>query len=189
MGHFIKAKLHRRNKAKRHIRKIKFGIDQTLIRASEDYKLHPHECKPIRVDGNFKEDSDWLVEKNLLTNANDSFFAIPNVLISAKNPWVPVTNPSDHPRYIRKGEIIGSIKNPQEFFDSPRNEEEWGTWVAHTNIIDTMIKAQSELVNKCNTDANPEEEEYGPKTAAMPDPIFGARTTNRHRISARSSES
>ena len=142
-GHFIKAKLHRRSKAKCRLRKTKFGIDQSLIRASEDYKLRPHECKPIRVDGNFDEDRDWLVEKNLLANANDSFFAVPNVLISAKNPWVPVTNPSDHPRYIRKGEIIGSIRDPQDFFDAPRNEDEWEKWVASADVIEKLISIQS----------------------------------------------
>ena len=84
-GHFIKAKLHRRGKAKRRKCKLKFGIDQTLVRVANDYKLRPHECKPIRVEGNFDEDKEWLVEKNLLANANDSFFAVPNVLISASN--------------------------------------------------------------------------------------------------------
>jgi len=44
-GHFIKTKLHWQNKTKCRICKTNFGIDQTLIRASEDYKLHPHECK------------------------------------------------------------------------------------------------------------------------------------------------
>lgn len=169
-GHFIKAKLHRRSKAKRRLRKTKFGIDQSLIRASEDYKLRPHECKPIRVDGNFNEDKDWLVEKNLLANANDSFFAVPNVLISAKNPWVPVTNPSDHPRYIRKGEIIGSIRHPWDFFDAPRNEDEWEKWVTSADVIEKLISIQSKTAD--GGDAILEEEEYGPKTAAMPDPTI-----------------
>ena len=51
VGHFIRAKLHRRNKAKRRRKKVKFGIDQTIVRAAEDFKLRPHECRPIRVEG------------------------------------------------------------------------------------------------------------------------------------------
>ena len=62
--------------------------------------------KFLTVDGNFTDDKDWLVEKNLLTNANDLFFTVLNILISAKNLWVPIANSSDHPCYIRKGEVI-----------------------------------------------------------------------------------
>jgi len=85
---------------------------------------------------------------------------------------VPIANPSDHPRYIRKGEIIGSIKDPEEFFDSPENEEELEKWIASANAIETLIKAQSEATTKDDADPILEEEEYGPKTAAMPDPTF-----------------
>ena len=168
-GHFIKAKLHRRGKAKHRKRKLKFGIDQALVRAAEDYKIRPHECKPIRVEGNFKEDKEWLVEKNLLANSNDTFFAVPNVLISASNPWVPITNLTDHPRYIRKGEVIGSIKDPQKFFDSPTTGEEWERFAASATVIETLIRSQSEPGANDTDDSS---EDYGPKTAAMPDPTF-----------------
>lgn len=136
--HFIKAKLHRRGKAKRRKRKLKFSIDQTLVRAAEDYKIRPHECKPIRLEGNFEEDKEWLIEKNLLANANDSFFAVLNVLISASNPWVPITNPTDHPRCTRKGEVIGSIKDPQEFFDLPAMDKEWEQLAASATPTDIL---------------------------------------------------
>lgn len=62
-GHFIKAKLHRRGKVKHCKRKLKFGIDQTLVRAAEDHKICPHECKPIKLEGNFGEDKEWLIKR------------------------------------------------------------------------------------------------------------------------------
>lgn len=46
-SHFIKAKLHCRNTVKHHCNKVKFGTDQTIVRAAEDYRLCPHECKLI----------------------------------------------------------------------------------------------------------------------------------------------
>ena len=171
VGHFIKAKLHRRNKAKRRRRKAKFGLDQTIVRAAEDYKIRPNECKPIRVEGQLGEDKEWLVEKNLLVNANDSFFAVPNTLISARNPWIPVANPTNHPRFIRKGEAIGIIKDPAEFFDTPRNDEEWDKLAASANVLEKLIAIQTVTEQK-NGDAHVEDEEYGPKTAAMPDPAI-----------------
>ena len=170
-GHFIKAKLHRQNKAQRRRKKVKFGIDQTIVRAAEDYKLRPHECKPIRVEGQFGEDKEWFIEKNLLANANDSFFTVPNVLISARNPWIPVANPTNHPRFIRKGEAIGIMKDPAEFFDTPRNEEEWDKLSASANVLEKLIAIQIDAEQK-KSDMYSEEEDYGPKMAAMPDPTI-----------------
>ena len=80
--HFVKAKLHCKAKAKWQKQKQKFGVEEKLICVSEDYKIKLHECKHIWVEGNFAEDKEWLVEKNLLANTNNSFFAVPNVLIS-----------------------------------------------------------------------------------------------------------
>ena len=170
-GHFIKVKLHCRNKAQHHCKKVKFGIDQTIVRAAKDYKLCPHECKPIRVEGQFGEDKEWFVEKNLLANTNDSFFMVPNVLISARNPWIPVANPTNHPRFIWEGEAIGIMKDPAEFFDSPRNEEEWGKLSASVNVLKKLIAIQIDAEQK-KSDTYLEEEEYGPKMATMLDPTI-----------------
>ena len=113
---YAKAKTHRRNKSKRLRRKIKFGIEEQTVRAADDYLLKPHQCWKIKVEGQMEEDKEWLVQKNLLANANDSFFAVPNTLISTRNPWIPVANPTDQPCYIRKGEIIGTT-SAYHFYD------------------------------------------------------------------------
>ena len=140
------------------------------MRAAEDYKLKPHECKPIKIEGQLGEDREWLVQKNLLANANDSFFAVPNVLISAANPWVPIANPTDHPRYIRKGEIIGTLEDPAKFFDTPRTVEETEKLQAAADIIRTVISLQVQQDGNQTEHVESEPEDYGPKTAAMPDP-------------------
>ena len=168
VGHFIKAKSHRKAKAKRQKQKRKFGVEEKLVCASEDYKIRPHECKNIRVDGNFNEDKEWLVEKNLLANnANDSFFAVPNVLISARHPWVPIANPTDHLRYIRKGEIIGNLTDPNEFFDKPSLPEELEKLRTAASTIKQLIEVQASTASA--SEEAVEQEDYGPKTAAMPD--------------------
>ena len=171
VGQFVHRQLHRRNKNKRHCQKVKFGLEEKTVRAAEDYHLKPHESKPIRVEGQLGEDREWLVQKNLLANANDSFFAVPNVLISAAHPWVPVANPTDHPRYIRKGEIIGSISDPGKYFDSPGSPEELQRFRDTAEKIQTVITVQmNNDLPKAQEEEEAEPEEYGPKTAAMPDP-------------------
>ena len=144
-------------------------MEEKLVRASEDYKIRPHECKRIKVEGNFTEDREWLVEKNLLANANNSFFAVPNVLISARHSWVPIANPTDHPRYICKGEIIGSITDPEKFFDTPSSPEEKERMCLAADTIKQLIDIQVSTENA--TEEASEQERYGPKTAAMPDPM------------------
>ena len=177
VGRFIRSKLHRRRKNKRHRQKVKFGMEEKVVRAKEDYRLRPHECKSIQVEGQLGEDRDWLITKNLLAGADNAYFAVPNTLISASNPWVPVTNPSDRPRYIRKGEIIGSLSDPAEYFDHVKTLDDWETRTKHANAIAAIIQIQMDEDRKTQEqkpsdkkDAKQEEEEtFGPKTAEMPD--------------------
>ncbi|KZP19228.1 hypothetical protein FIBSPDRAFT_715186, partial [Athelia psychrophila] len=113
--------------SRRHRKNVKFGNEKTIIRAAADLLIGPNSVASLKVDGYFQEDTekDWLVEKSLLANDDDSFFAVPNVLFSSSNPIVPVMNPTDKPRYIRKGEAIGTIVNPGEFLDTPKSEQHW----------------------------------------------------------------
>ena len=136
---FVKAKLHKRNKAKKVRQKKKFGLEQRTVHAAEDYRLKPDECKQIKVEGHLGDDKTWLVEKNVLASANDSPFVVPNVLISASNPWIPVSNPSPHPKLIRKGDIVGYLTDPQEFFDAPLTDEGLDKFTRSAQALATII--------------------------------------------------
>jgi hypothetical protein len=114
------------------------------VRASQDYKIKAHECKLVRVDGDFRDDGEWLVDRNLLANAEGSFFSVPNTLISARKPVLPVSNMSDRPRFVRKGEILGTLKNPQEYFDSPSSLQEVENLKEKSTLLAKIIKARSE---------------------------------------------
>ncbi|KZP21005.1 hypothetical protein FIBSPDRAFT_741276, partial [Athelia psychrophila] len=105
-------------------KRVKFSEERNTIRAATDLKIAPNSVATLKVEGYFSEDSgkDWLVEKSLLANDDDLFFAVPNVLFSSSNPMVPVMNPMDKPRYVRKGEAIGTIVDPAEFLDTPSSE-------------------------------------------------------------------
>lgn len=141
--------------------------------------MKPHQCRKIRVEGQMLEDKEWLVQKNLLANANDSYFAVPNTLISSRNPWIPVVNPTDQPRYICRGEIIGTLHDPDAFFDTPSSPEKYQALAKHASAVAGIIGAQLSVDSVDSATCNPEvskqedtneEEDYGPKTAAMPDP-------------------
>lgn len=166
---------------------MKFGIEEKVVRAKEDYKIQPHECKQIQIEGQLGEDKDWLVTKNLLSGVDDSYFVIPNTLISALNPWVPVTNPSNCPCYIRKGEVIGALSDPGEYFDHVKTLADWERHCKHAEAIASIIQIQV-VSDSGHSDMNPPvdgmaemkadektpdsdeaSESFGPKTAEMLD--------------------
>ncbi|KAJ7982893.1 hypothetical protein DFH06DRAFT_1266550 [Mycena polygramma] len=189
----IRAKRHRTKLVRQKKKAAKFGEEKKIVRAAHNYKLRAHECRLILLEGYFEEDREWLVEKNLLANANDSYFAVGNTLISSLNPWLP-------PRMIRKGEALGTLRDPSEFFDKPSTTESRKKYEqaaeAMATIIRTNLKtevdvraheAHKEKAEECalcyteEADKTPpqtgparevavEAEDYGPKTAAMPDP-------------------
>jgi hypothetical protein len=132
---FSKAKEHRRAKTRRRKRAKRNGVEVKTVRVAQDYRIRAHECKMVRVDGNFSEDKEWLVERNLLSNAEDSFFSVPNTLISARKPIIPVSNMNERPRFVRKGEILGTLTDPQEYFDKPGNADELWSLKSKTAIL------------------------------------------------------
>jgi hypothetical protein len=95
--------------------------------------------KPVEVEGNFADEREWLVEKILLSSSKDKFFAVPNSMILSSNPFIPIANTSDTPRYIRKGEVVGEITDPAKFFDSPQTAEQLDKYVQSANRTPALI--------------------------------------------------
>ncbi|KAJ6478853.1 hypothetical protein C8R47DRAFT_1219399 [Mycena vitilis] len=122
LGGVTKSKRHRTKLVRQKRKAKRFDAERLIVRASRDYRIRAHECRSILVEGYFENDKEWLVEKNLLSNANGSYFTVPNVLISSMNPWIPVSNPTDQPRMIRKGEAVGQLTDPGKFFDKPSSQ-------------------------------------------------------------------
>ncbi|KAJ7444690.1 hypothetical protein FB451DRAFT_1413084 [Mycena latifolia] len=99
------------------------------------------EAKVVRVSGDFSEDKEWMVECTMLANSDDSFFGVANTLITARNPMVSVSNLSDRPRFVRKGEILGGLVDPTKFFDTPKSEDEFMALKKQTQLISTVLGA------------------------------------------------
>jgi hypothetical protein len=139
-----KVKEHRRAKTRRRRRVLRNGVEGKTIHAAEDYCIRAHECKNVRVEGDFREDKEWMVERNLLANAEDSFFSVPNTLISARKPVIPVSNMSYQPHMIHRGEILGQLMDPQEYFNQPVTEEGRDRMLNCTALIVALIEARAE---------------------------------------------
>ncbi|KAI0749011.1 hypothetical protein BC629DRAFT_1444896 [Irpex lacteus] len=121
LASFVRAKLHRRNKARRRARVLASERDANVLRVSQDVRLPPNTCVNVPVTGYLEEADEWLVEKSMIGDSRVAPLVIPNVLISRVDPRVPVTNTTNAPRTLRKGEILASISKPSEYFDKPKN--------------------------------------------------------------------
>lgn len=170
--HFMRHKTHQRNRAKHEQVRKRSTAFNASVRADRDYQLRSNSCTNIRVEGNFEDEGEWIVEKGLLPESRVTFFAMPNVLISSRFPVIPVMNPSDQPHMIRKGEIIDFISRAESYFNTPRSEEELREMGALTAQIRGLVdlKMEEEQRKSFSSEVKEDsEEELGPKMAAIPD--------------------
>ncbi|KIM40433.1 hypothetical protein M413DRAFT_41718, partial [Hebeloma cylindrosporum] len=124
------------------LRPSAFAIGKVTLRAARDYKIRPQECRCIEVTGNLRTEGEWLIKKNLLPLNDDTALVVLNVLISARDPQVPISNTSTSLKYIRRGDIIGRKHDPVEYFDTPRSPEEKERLEAHALAVRAIIQSQ-----------------------------------------------
>ncbi|PPQ97535.1 hypothetical protein CVT26_002411 [Gymnopilus dilepis] len=182
---FIKGKLHRKRKNKKKEKRKRAENEATTVRAAEDTKLRPDECKKVRVMGQFDNERTWFFERDIIISSADSLLVAPNLLFNASEPFIPISNTSTRPRMIRKGDVLGYVKDPEDYFDRPRSEEERENLQDRSKAYAEIIRQQTALATS-TTVTTPEspaeetsgqfsstneesEEPDGPKTAALPD--------------------
>ena len=111
-------------------------------------------------------EKDWLLEKTVLANANDSLLPIPNVLVSSTFPQIPVMNPSSRPLYLRKGELIGSLCDPELYLDHPKSGQHLEQMLTAASKTSLLLGTSRE---KTSDSKKSDSELVGPKTAEVPD--------------------
>jgi len=179
IGKMTRNKIHRKKKTDRRKRALRNEAEQTVVRAKQDYTICPNECRLIEVTGAFEVEGEWFIEKNILPSSNGDALIVPNVLISAPDPRIPISNTSSQPKSISKGDVIAVKHDPAAYFDTPSSEEEREKLLAHANTIRAIIASQlnkESMATETGTKTEPsgaqdeseeDEEPYGPKTAGI----------------------
>ncbi|KAF9535945.1 hypothetical protein CPC08DRAFT_612944, partial [Agrocybe pediades] len=67
------------------------------VRIAHDVRIKAGEVKMVELHGHFTEEKEWLIERDLTANPNDSVVPIPNVLFSSLDPRIPLANPGTRP--------------------------------------------------------------------------------------------
>ncbi|KAI0812776.1 hypothetical protein BC629DRAFT_1280051, partial [Irpex lacteus] len=123
-AYFIRAKIHRRNKAKRRAVRKAEKREASMIIAAEDVRIKPHSCANVPVQGDWQREGEWFVDKQLLGGNAGTQFAVPNLLLSPQSTHVPISNLTSQPRFVKKGALIASVSRAERYLDTPRSRQE-----------------------------------------------------------------
>ena len=151
----------------------------------DDTLIQPYSVCNVAVHAAFEGREDWIVEKVIIGTEDQNIMAAPTTWINSSCPFIPVANPGPHPRYLRAGEVVGYLQDPEIIADKPKDEEHLNKMIASAEALRTMItgtlKAQ-DLATATNPTADSpghddrfeKNEPWGPKTTAVPeDPVSG----------------
>ncbi|EIN09307.1 hypothetical protein PUNSTDRAFT_25394, partial [Punctularia strigosozonata HHB-11173 SS5] len=123
----VRAEPARRSDDLKHVRrsvaKNREGRARRVVRAKEDTLIAPGTVRNVEVEADLGEDPDkeWLVSKGFLVDSASEKWPLPNTLIRTSDPRVPMANTSTRPRYIRKGDVLGELQDPESYFDRSAN--------------------------------------------------------------------
>lgn len=155
-----------------------------MARARHDSILAPGTSKMILFNGMSDSLPVTLVDRVTLTD-DLGFLGAPASLIPySKNPRISVANPSQHPKIIQRGDVLGLLVDPGKYLDqrttSDPLEDRRRALVltiqklakGPLNEIDTISRPVQTSANQPATLEDPEEKDdlWGPKTSEPPDP-------------------
>ncbi|KAL1684873.1 hypothetical protein GGG16DRAFT_26808, partial [Schizophyllum commune] len=132
---------------RRHRKKLReqARLADSLVRAEQQVRLPPHSVVKVKVNGPFQGEGEWVIEKLLLASGEDQVTAVPNTLLSAASPYIPVANSSDTPRMVRVGDVLGRAAKADQFFDTPKDKAEFEKFAQHAEAMAQLCALQSEL--------------------------------------------
>jgi hypothetical protein len=125
--HTVRAKGFLRKTAARRerTRLEKSGKDSLpQVLAAEDALIRAGSMRNVRVIGPFTGRDQWVIEKVVIATDDCSVLAAPTTWVNSAAPYIPIANPSSRPWYVRRGEIVGHLVQPEAFADKPKDEEQ-----------------------------------------------------------------
>ena len=163
--------IHSKKGLKRHHRKTP-STTSIPVTAANPCVIHPHAVLKVPVQVSFPGGIDQLfVEKVLSSRQGEKdFFGAPDSLITKTDPFLHISNFSDRPIRLSKGELLGLAHDPRLWLNkySADDSQESERLIQHAMAISSVI---SEVRKTHNSETVGEEPvEGGPKTGETPDP-------------------
>lgn len=124
-------------------RQRKRAINQGEVRARERVVIPPESSTRVPVDASFSLKGNELFIERLIKQDNNqrSFYGSPDSLISKDEAFLHISNFSDSPVVISKGDIVGKAHNPRNWLD--RWQDDSSSKLRHAYLIRELAQAQS----------------------------------------------
>ncbi|EPT02336.1 hypothetical protein FOMPIDRAFT_1118518, partial [Fomitopsis schrenkii] len=111
---FVRAKSHRRNR--RQKQRARRAQATPIAHVARDCTIQPHSCRPIPITADFACNTHWFAEKTVLGQADGSCLLTTPTLLDAAHAYVAVSNPSDRPVRMQRGEVLCHLHDPSVYF-------------------------------------------------------------------------
>ncbi|KAJ3007678.1 hypothetical protein NUW54_g3453 [Trametes sanguinea] len=142
----------RRHIKQRHLRQPR----SERVQALETVTIPPGASQLLPIKVRFPEHSDCVyVERLLLFRRHgDHFYGAPDTLVCKQRPMLHVSNFSDEPVRIEKGDVVGYARNPELWLDEAGiySHEEQERILAHASLIRMLARDRS-LKQTCTAHA------------------------------------
>jgi hypothetical protein len=153
-----------------------------LLKAERDVQICPGWVARIPVEGPVKGRNKWFMERVILPTRNSCFLAAPWMLVRTKELVFAVANTSPSTEWIRKGDILGVLHNPEQYLNRAEKEDQTRCLRAYTQVVQKIAQgllgdkdlldqalAKSQALEIPSTPEDPDEL-WGPKTSEPTDP-------------------
>ncbi|EJD47404.1 hypothetical protein AURDEDRAFT_62317, partial [Auricularia subglabra TFB-10046 SS5] len=148
---FVRRQSHRRDRANRYRRKK--VLASGALHAWKDVLIPAETTVRVPVAGDLQLGREWYVERYLIPQNDETFLTVPNVLLDlrttdagraepgsiARKSYIPVANPTKVPRLLRAGTLLGYARDPDEYLDKPKNEQQWDRMTAEATALAALV--------------------------------------------------
>lgn len=145
---------------------------EPLVRIHRDTTIAPETMLRVLIDVDFILGADYgYVEKLVQSrNGDQDFYLAPDSISTKDRPYLQLANFSNKPLSLRRGEVLGYLRNPDSWLDPAKTQGDTGSklW-AHTQAVRSIVKSMERPLDFPPEVENQEEILGGPKTGEVPE--------------------
>ncbi|KZV78809.1 hypothetical protein EXIGLDRAFT_560393, partial [Exidia glandulosa HHB12029] len=98
------------------------ALKNRTVRAARDVRIPANTLVSVPILADFEDKDEWFMDRELHANGDETFMMSPSCFVSATESRISVSNPTNTPRFIRKGQVLGKLLDPRQCLDRPKTE-------------------------------------------------------------------
>ena len=148
-----------------------------LVRAAKDVRIRPGHVSRVPIKAAWGDHGDWFIERITIQTKDGSFLASPSSIVKAGHSALDVANPSASWKWVRKGDVLGILHDPDEYLDAQVEEEKAEKIKAFANVIQKIAKGTLGDRDLAERPSNPPQEQDTASDPGEPEDLWGPKTS------------